>query len=235
MLTPASRLLESTFAQPLRWLMAGLGLTLLFASFLPSLKLSTDGSALEPVDSGAVRLTELHRDQFYEREHVLLLLSAVGDGPPVESVRGLRLLKTIHDGLDSLASLGGASVRSLASLVDVVSDGDEVAIGKLLNVIPSDPDALDRLRGRIRQHPLAVGLMLSEDGSSAALYVHLDDAVGRRTSLASIREFVDAHSLDGFELRLTGPVVAEALLGERVIRDLAWQVPLMIVDRKSVV
>ena len=125
MLTRANRTLDSILASPLRWLLGGLALTLLFASFIPRLELRTDGSALEPVASEAVRLTDLHRDHFDEREQVLLLFSAAANEPPVESPAGLRALKAIHEGLDRLPGLGGAGVSSLASLVDVVADGDD--------------------------------------------------------------------------------------------------------------
>jgi len=225
--TLASRTLESSLALPVRWLLAGLGITLFFASFIPRLELRTDGSALEPLGSEAVRLTDLHRDRFHEREQVLLLFSATANGPSVESPRGLRALKAVHEGLDALPGLGGARVSSLVNLVDVAADGDELAIGEFLETVPDDPEAFARLRERIRRHPFAVGLMLGEGGRAAALYIHLDDALGRRESLAEIRDWVDAESPEGFELRLTGPVVAEALLGERVMQDLAWQVPLM--------
>jgi predicted RND superfamily exporter protein len=175
-----------------------------------------------------VHLTRADREAFHERDQVLVLLSAAAGGPGVESPDGLRALRSLHDALDSIPGLEGATVQSLANLRDVVSDPELLTVGELLRVVPDDPAGFAALRRRIRRHPMTDGLMLAPDGRSAALYVHLDEAVERRTGLAEIQRWIDEHPVPGFELRLTGPVVAEVLLGDVVLRDLSWQVPLMV-------
>ncbi|MBW2274103.1 MAG: MMPL family transporter [Deltaproteobacteria bacterium] len=222
------RMSVSAAARPLSWLVS-IGLaTLAVAALVPRLELRTDGAALNPSGSASVRFTEADREAFHEREQVLILLSAAPGGPGVESSEGLRALRSLHDALDSIPGLEGATVQSLATLRDLVSDPELLTVGELLSVVPDDPAGFEALVRRIRRHPMADGLMLAPDGSSAALYVHFDEEVERRLGLSEIQRWIETHPVAGFELRLTGPVVAEALLGDVVLRDLSWQVPVMV-------
>jgi len=212
----------------MRWFIP-LGLaTLAFAALIPSLEIRTDGSALNPIGSESVLFTEADREAFHEREQVLVLISARGDGPLLESREGFRALVALHDQLESMPELGSASVQSLANLEDIVADPERLDVGELLAVVPDDPEAFERLRRRIRRHPLASGLMLGTGGRTAALHIHLDESIERGASLAEIQRSIEAHPLEDFEVRLTGPVVAEVLLGEMVLRELSWQVPVML-------
>jgi len=222
------RMSGSAARRPLRWLLPIGLMTLALAALLPGLELRTDGAALHPIGSAAVLWTEADRDAFHEREQVLVLMRSESGGPAVASPVGLRALRALHEELDSIPGLAGATVESLASLSDLVSDPDLLSVGRLLDEVPDDPAGFARLLRRIRRHPMAEGLMLAPGGRSAALYLHLDEAVQRRLGLAEIERWIEGHPVPGFELRLTGPVVAEVLLGELVLRDLSWQVPLMV-------
>jgi predicted RND superfamily exporter protein len=198
------------------------------AAGLPQLRIRTDGRALQPDGSVEVEWTERDRMLFDESERVVVLLNAEHEADSLVSVWGLRTLREVHDALSALEGIGDAEVRSLANLVDVVSDSEQMAVGELLDSIPRNEIELAHLRTRIQRHPLGHGVMLAEDDRSAALYVYLGREPTREQSVAALRAWIAANPLAGARLRLTGPVVAEVQLGEVVLRDLAWQVPVMI-------
>ncbi len=218
----------------LRWpkaflLLAAL-LTAVFAAGLTRLELRTDGASLYPLDEPVAEVTRQDSKTFRDPERIILLVSARPGGPPVASPAGFRTLERLHASLTRLGAVPPGGVKSLATLVEPLEGTAAlVDIDRYLKVIPEEPARFARLLARLHAHPLVHGLFLSRNGRHAAIYVSLDPRLDREAALAEVQGWLEHQERQLFNLRLTGPVVAEIELGHTVVRDLAWLTPLMAV------
>lgn len=223
------RLATLCLARPRATLLAGGMVTALLASGLPRLELRTDGRAIYPTGNPVVEQSERDAETFQDPSQVIVLVSARPGGPPVASTAGLLFLQDIDRDLRALPVVRSRGVRSLASLKDPATRrGALPSVRDYLDEIPSDPAGLEALLARIRLHPLAEGLFLAADGSAAALYAPLAQDLPRSEAVDDLERWAERRTGAGFDIRLTGPVVAEVSLGRKVLRDLAWTIPAML-------
>jgi predicted RND superfamily exporter protein len=200
--------------------------TLVAAAGLPRLELRTDGAAIYPQGSPVVERTLADRALFEEPEQVILLATSRSGGPLLESPQGFRFLVRAQKELQKLPGVPPLGVRSLASLVEPPKPGP-LSIHTFLETVPDEPAAFAALVRRIREVPLASGLLLAPDGRTAALYVFVAPGTVRQELIADLERWAATRG-GPFRLRITGPVAAEAELGEEVLRDLARLVPVMV-------
>jgi len=222
------RLIVAILRRPALSLVSTLVVTAVLALGLSRLELRTDGAAIYPEDNAVVQQTELDRDAFYDPQQVITLISSRPEGPLVASPEGFRFVKQIHRSLARMPGVYGDGVHSLASLLDVRSNLETMIITTHLDSIPDDSLAFSELLARLRQVPLTDGLYLSVDGRMAAVYVPLAESIDRQVILAALDRWFQTRRDASFEMRLMGPVVAEATLGTMVLRDLAVLIPVMV-------
>lgn len=223
-------LVSSVLAHPHRWL-AGIGLvTAALAPGLLRLELRTDGAAIHPVHDPVVERTAVDRRTFHETDPIVLLATARPGGPALDSPAGLRYVWRLHGSLEDLTGIRAGRVRSLASLLDPRPGTPLLQVGAFLDRIPGEEREVRALRDRIHRSSLAEGLFLSAGGEAAALYLPVDPDRNRAQLVRTVERWADSErrATPGFDLRLTGPVTAEALLGRAVLDDLARLVPWMV-------
>ncbi|HEX7182354.1 MAG TPA: MMPL family transporter [Thermoanaerobaculia bacterium] len=223
------RLTSLCLSRPRVTLLVGLLVAVLFASGLPRLELRTDGRAIYPSGNRVVQQSEADAERFREPDQLILLVSARPGGPPVASAAGLLYLKEIDRHLRALPVVDADKVRSLASLLEPEPGLSALQhVREYLEEVPATPAEVAALRERVRRHPLGEGLFLSSDGSTAAVYAPFAKGVSRREAVDALEDWSRLRTGSAFDLRLTGPVVAEVLLGRKVLRDLARIIPVMI-------
>jgi len=201
--------------------------TVAFATRLPHLELRTDGAALHPTGDPRVERTVGDRVLFEDPEELILVLTPRPGGPRLTSAAGLRALVEAHRALASLSGIRASGVRSAASLIDVATSGVG-SLGTYLDEVPDEDAARESLLRRMREGPLTDGLYLASDGSAGAIYAPLDPGFDRREIVRRVERWAAGREDPRFDFRLTGPVVAETLLGERILEDLARLVPVMM-------
>lgn len=201
--------------------------TLALGAMLPRLELRTDGAALHPSGDPTVEQTEQDRLTFEDPEALILLLTSRPAGPSLTSSSGLRHLAQTHESVAALAGIRASGMRSAASLIDVATSG-VASLGTFLDPVPDDEAELEASLRRMRERPWTDGLLLARGGHAAAIYAPLAPGRARREVVEELDRWAAAHNDERFDLRLTGPVIAETLLGERILDDLARLVPLMI-------
>lgn len=192
------------------------------------LGLRTDGAAIYPAGDPVIEQTRRDRETFGESEQVILLVTARPGGPPVGSPAGFRFLRDTQEKLDTLPGVERGGVRSLATLLEPPDDFSGLRVQTFFEGWSGGAAGFPDLLARIRRLPLASGLFLSADGAAAACYLPLARGARRGELLAGLRRFIAGRAHAPFLLRLTGPVVAEADLGEEVLRDLYRLVPAMV-------
>jgi len=215
----------------LRFPVLCLGATLLvtgvFVLGLLRLTLRTDGAALHPASSPTVLRSAADREVFHDSELVILLVAGRPGGPPVASPQGFAFLRRIDPELRRLPGIRGVGVRSLAGLLDVRVTPDSLSAEPFLDAVPADAQGFSRLAGRIRGHTLGQGVLINQAGTAAAVYLPMQDGVDHQRTLREVERYLAAQGRAPFLLRLAGPAVAEARLGEAVLTDLSRLIPLM--------
>ena len=221
--SPLLRLAGGFMRRPAPGLVALSIPTLFFCLLIPRLELRTDGAALYPVGDATIVRDEADRALFREPEQVVVLVTSTAGGPPLASIEGLRYLDRIQKMLQDLPAARSDGVRSIVDLL-----APPPGIRPYLKTLPETPEELAALLDRLRRHPLAGGLFLSADGAAAAFYVQLAESASFEELIGGLRAVIEGERASPFSLRLTGPAIAEAALGDSVLRDLAWLTPLMV-------
>ncbi len=220
-------LARAALRRPALTLLAFLLGSALAAAGLVRLEIRTDGSAIYPRGDPAVTRTLRDRALFDEADTIILLVSARPGGPPVASPAGFRFLRRADRELRRLPGVDGAGVHSLADLIAPPTTGT-IDLVTPLDTIPDDPAAFAALLARLRAIPVAGGLFLSPDGRAAPLYAPVAAKADRREVIRQLESWRASRATAPFDLRITGPVAAEAVLGETVLRDLTRLVPAMV-------
>jgi predicted RND superfamily exporter protein len=204
----------------------GLGTAVLIAGLF-RLEVRTDGAALYPQGEATVERTLADRQRFDEPQQVILLATSQPGGPLLASPAGFRWISRVHASLQALPVAQSFGVRSLANLVER-PEGRTLSIRSFLDEIPEEPAAFAALLARLDRFPVARGLFLSPDGRTAAFYFFLPAGAEREPVIRELEAWRIQQKDAPFDLRITGPVAAETVLGEVVLRDLSRLVPLMV-------
>ncbi|HSS75982.1 MAG TPA: MMPL family transporter [Thermoanaerobaculia bacterium] len=207
---------------------ATLLVTAVFSLGLLRIEMQTDGATLHPASNPLVQRSAVDREVFQDAELLVLLVERSPGGPLVASPEGFLFLRRLDESLRRIPGIRSAGVRSLASLQDLRVTAGSLSAVPFLDDVPSVPRAFQERLARIRRQALANGVLMSADGTVAAIYLPILKGVRHQQVLAEVTRFLgglgDAH----FRLRLTGALVAEARLGDSVIADLALLIPLMV-------
>lgn len=194
------------------------------------LELRTDGAAIYPAHDPVVLQSQADRERFLEPEQVILLVTSRPGGPALQSPEGLRFLLSSHREIQRIPEVAMAGVRSIAlRMARPELDGGPLRLRPVVeSPVPDDPAAFAALVRDIDRALLVRELFLSRDGRSAAIYVHLAPGAHRQDLIQGLETWMASRSRSPFRLRLTGPAVAEAELGNAVLRDLRRLVPVMV-------
>jgi predicted RND superfamily exporter protein len=197
------------------------------AAGLLRLEIRSDGAGVYPRGDPTVRQTLRDRATFRDADSILLLVSARPGGPPVASAAGFRFLRRGDRELRQLPGIDGGGVHSLADRIVPPTTGS-IDLVTPLDTIPDDPAAFAALLARLRAIPAVNGLFLSRDGRAAPFYLPVAAGADRREVLRQLESWRSSRAAGTFDLRITGPAAAEAVLGETVLRDLTRLVPVMV-------
>ncbi len=201
--------------------------TAVVAAGLFRLEIRADGAAIYPQGDPTVERSLRDRQTFSEPDQIILLVSSRPGGPAVASPAGFRFLRRTYLELRKLPGVSRSGVQSLAGLVEPPPLG-KLRIITPLNEVPGDPAAFAALLARVRRIPVTDGLFLSRDGRAAPFYIPVAEGTDRREAIRQLESWRASRAAAPFDLRITGPVAAETVLGEAVLRDLTRLVPVMV-------
>jgi predicted RND superfamily exporter protein len=224
-----ARLARHALAHPRLWLLFIGIVTLLLGAGLLRLELRTDGAALHPVGHPDIEAAEHDRWRFLDPRQVVLLVHAPPGAQTLASPTGFRFLAALHAALRSQSAIRSGGVVSIAGLLRVSPESAGLSLGTYLDSIPDDPAEFAVLVEEARAVARTDGLLLSPDGRLAAFYVPLAEDRRVASMVGELQAWLDFYASAPYELWLTGPEVAEAMLGDKVLKDLALFVPAMVV------
>lgn len=223
-----SRLLLSVLEWPRATLALCALVTLVLGLGALRLELRTDGQMLMPEGHPVVERGRQDELRFRDPRELLLVVDSTAAETSLSSPQGFRFLRSLHARLQRLDVLRPTGLVSIASLPRLVRGGGGVTLGTYLDAIPDHEAGFAALLASLRQHPASDGLLLSRDGRRALFSLPVSERVSVQEAVSSLERFCAEAADARFALILGGPLVAETTLGEKVLRDLALLVPLML-------
>jgi uncharacterized protein len=226
-----AQLSAAAIRHPRRTLGVFLALVLAAAPGLVRLKLRTDGHALVPPRDPAVLFDAEVRQHFGLRDPIALIVETTHP----DGIFNLTTLTKVRDLSARLALLPEIGERHVASLA--TEHRDRVRPGTLeflpfLEPLPETPEQMATLVGDVDAARILDGTLISLDRKAAAILVGSPSADGgafdRTALVARIQEIAAPFEGGGDHVAIVGAPVAEALLGQHVIEDLALLLPLAL-------
>lgn len=230
-----ARLARAAVARPGPTVLAACLLVLAAAPGLARLELRTDGHALVPPDDPVVQFDAEVRERFGLRDPIVVMVES--DHPDgIYNPATLRRLRDLSAALADLEWVDPGQVKSLAT-----EHRDRVYPGTLrfrpfLDPLPDTPERIAVLRSDLDAAGLLYGTLVAADGRAATILVGVPagradvarGAVDRRSFHRDVAALADRFEGGHDRLSVLGAPVAEALLGEHVLADLALLLPLVI-------
>lgn len=220
---------KTTTLRPRTVLAAWTVVVLAAGAGLPRLELRTDGHALVPADSPAVRADAEVRARFGLRDPVVVVVEserAEGIFHPAVLTR----VRALSERLQALDGVDPLRVTSLATETRNRVYPGTLRFRPFLDPLPETPEAMAQLRADLAEIGLLDGTLVGHGGRATAILVGIDPpAGGDRTALVRRIAAAAAPFGTGTEsVSVLGAPVAEALLGLHILADLATLLPAAI-------
>lgn len=224
------RLAQRAIDRPWRTIAVMVGLTLLAAPGVLRLEMRTDGHALVPPDDPAVRIDAEVREHFGLRDPVLAVV--VTDHPDgIYNADTLRRVRELTAALATIEGIGSGSVTSLATeRRERLDPGTGLSFRSFLDPLPRTPAGFALLRQDLARPSAAVlqGFLVATDGRAAAVVAEVPEGETRRAIVRQIRDAAARIESPRDRILVVGAPVAEALLGDHILADLALLLPLAL-------
>lgn len=206
--------------QPKRVLFFALLVTFLAAPGLKSLRLRTDGHALVSPLATETIYDQVIREKFGIKDPIVVLVhSSHADG--IFNRKSLELVRALTADFVALAEIGPSNVTSLATEPGLRPQHGTFMPQSLLEPRFDTKQELDQLRDDLQKIELYNGTLVSFDHASSAILVGVSSRGDRTRLYRQVLAIVATRrNQSADEIFITGPPVAEALLGIHILEDL---------------
>jgi predicted RND superfamily exporter protein len=153
-------------------------ITLLFLTQIPRVKTDTDPKNMLPATS-EVRVTNDEVDRWFALHKDVIVLGIVND----EGIINPATLERITRITEDILKIPGVVVRDVTSLTtvdNVLVEAGQLAVRPAIAEIPRTSAAMADLRQSLLSNPLFVGRLLSQDGTTTAIYVPLESGANAK-------------------------------------------------------
>ncbi len=225
----------ASLARPRRTLLFAVALVAAAVPGILRLELRTDGHALVPPDSPAVRFDAEVRQHFELRDPIVV---SVESSRP-EGIFELGVLRRVRELSERLAGLEGIEAGQVMSLA--TETRNRVYPGSLhfrpfLDPLPDTEELMAQLRSDVDEITVLTGTLVSADRRATAILVGVPASDGaepgpgidRIELYRRIEAEAEQFAGDGLAISVVGAPVAEALLGFHILEDLVLLLPLSI-------
>jgi predicted RND superfamily exporter protein len=217
---------------PLLALLAVAGLTLFTLQGLVDLETGEVRLRIDPSTAGLLppegperELYEHSRRLFGTDESVVVALGA-------DDVFSPEVLDRVVSMTRRLAEIDGVqSVLSLSTAQTLRSVSGDLEVAPVLEAVPQDPEALERLRAEVLGNPLFAGTLVARDASATALLVSLD----RMSDSELVSRGIDGQIMDaaaaeagGLDVWIAGAAHQKAFTSSQLSGEVAWMLPTIL-------
>jgi predicted RND superfamily exporter protein len=204
---------------PRRVIVVAIALTLAVAPGAARLTLRTDGHALVSQDAPEVLYDRTIRDEFgIEDPVVVLIRSRHAHG--IFNAETLQLVRDLTAEFIQLEGVRSNNIVSLATEHGFRNRPGTLHFQTLLENPRRTKEDLDQLRDDLRRIELYTGTIVSFDGRSTSILIGAPASMDRTQLYQKIQNIIAAKRSGSEEIHVTGPPVAEALLGTHILEDL---------------
>jgi hypothetical protein len=203
-----------------RWtILVVLALTLAVAPGAMRLTLRTDGHALVARDAPEILYDDAIRKEFGIEDPVVVLIhSPHPDG--IYNAGTLQLVRELTAEFMRLEGVRSNNVSSLATEHGFRNRPGTLLFQTLLEAPRETQGQLEQLRDDLRRIELYTGTVVSFDGRSTAILIGTPPGIDRTQLYRKVRGLIAAKGPRPEAISVTGPPVAEALLGTHILEDL---------------
>ncbi len=215
-----------------RWLILALVTLLAGLSFLPMGNLYYDNSNENYFVQGDPNLKAFNRllELYGDVEYLTIGVVAPKEDPDLFTPRSLEVIRELTDFLESRPEI--TRVRSLSKYQYTHSGDGMMATDDLIEDI-HDPDELARARDIIRNEPLALGTLITDDLRHTRVAGRMRYEVGSTkltmSLMSALHDFIAEGNYEarGYPLHLSGPPVFTEQFEVLTKRDQSWINPTM--------
>ena len=196
------------------------------AYFLPGLEKDIRSDAFLADDNPALVYKQKIKEQFGLGDP--LIVAVVDDSPAgVFNTATLQLLQNLSDQIAELPNINESRVTSLATEKRISATPDGMEIEPFFTAPPESASELARLRDAIREQPLFLGTLISEDGRVALIIAEMHDESLAGQSYSNVKAVVEQADVPAnVTVHVTGEGAIIGYLGEYVDADAQKLIPL---------
>jgi predicted RND superfamily exporter protein len=196
------------------------------AYFLPGLEKDIRSDAFLADDNPALVYKQKVKEQFGLGDP--LIVAIVDDSPTgVFNTAALELLQNLSDQIADLPNINESRVTSLATEKRIAATPDGMEIEPFFTTPPESDSELAELRDAVRDQPLFLGTLISEDGRVALIIAEMHDESLAGQSYRNIQAVVRATPTPAdVTVHVTGEGAIIGYLGEYVDADAQKLIPL---------
>ncbi len=217
---------------PKRVILIAVAFTLAVAPGALRLTLRTDGHALVAANAPEVLYDNSIREEFgIEDPIVVVVRSPHADG--IYNAATLQLVRELTVDFIKLEGIHSNNVVSLATEHGFRTRPGTLFFQTLLETPRQTKEELDQLKDDLRRIELYTGTIVSFDGKCAAILIGAPAGIDRTQLYKRIRDTIAAKGTRPEEIAVTGPPVAEALLGTHILEDLGVPAALLGASTRS--
>jgi predicted RND superfamily exporter protein len=213
-------------------ILVAVSLTLAVAPGALRLTLRTDGHALVSKNAPEVLYDAAVREQFGIEDPVVVVIRS----PHAEGIYNAGTLQLVRELTAEFMKLEGVrsnNVSSLATEHGFRNRPGTLLFQTLLETPRQTKEELAQLRDDLRRIELYTGTIVSFDGQSTAILIGTPPGIDRTRFYRKVREVIDSKWPPLEDVWVTGPPVAEALLGTHILEDLGMPKALLGASTRS--
>lgn len=217
------RLVAWSAEHPYTVLVLVLLLTLAFASQLPRIRTDTDPKNMLPITSPVRQYNDQVEGWFGLHPDVIVV--GIWSEGGIFTPETLARLARLTDGILKLPGVIVRDVVALSTVNDVTVADDALQARPILEQVPRDRGAAERLKRQVFDNPLLVNRLVSADTRTTAIYVPIEQGANGKVIADRIRAMVAA-ARGPERAYIAGDPVARDTFGAAMFRQMALFSPL---------
>jgi predicted RND superfamily exporter protein len=197
--------------------------TLVFAFQLPKIKIDTDPKHMLPITSPVRQYNDQVERDFALHADVIVL--GIFNEQGVFNPKSLSRIAQLTREIERLPGVVARDVASLPSIDNVVNQDGELVVRPALDQLPESDVELAAMRKTILENPLFVNRIVSNDGTTTAIYIPIEPSANGKEIADRIRKLLPQDGA-GDQFFLAGDPVARDTFGVEMFRQVALFAPL---------
>jgi len=198
-------------------------ITLGFAVQFPKITIDTDPKNMLPATSDVrVYNDSVERDFSLHKDTIVL---GIVNKHGIFNQTTLEKIAKITDEILKLKGIVTRDVTSFTTVDDVMSTGDSITVKPLMSEIPKTQQEIDAFKKSIYENPLIVDRLISQDGTTTAIYIPLEPGANGKEIADRVKAIVSKEKGDE-EYYVAGDPVARDTFGAEMFKQMGFFSPI---------